>query len=103
MASKMHAWGHNVMIRIANPAVSAGGIVLAGAAKKSFEPRGTVVSCGKLVTEANELINRKVEFDAGMERCHFGDPEKDEYIFVVVNEAGILAVALGDEEVVTQA
>lgn len=98
--SKFHAWGHNVMIRIANPAVSGGGIVLAGAAKKTFEPRGTVVSCGKLVTDANELINKNVEFDASMERAHFGNPDKDSEIFVLVNEAGILAVALEDDAVV---
>lgn len=102
MSNKFHAWGHNVMIRIANPAVSSGGIVLAGAAKHTIEQQGVVVSCGKLVTDSNELINKKVEFDFHMVRTQFGDVEKDTEFFVLVNEAAILAVSLGDDEVVMQ-
>lgn len=96
MSNKFVAWGANVMIRVRNPNFSEGGIILAGEKNKPIEPQGVVVSCGSLVRNGKDLINRTVRFNSGMIMDDHGLEGKE--IFVLVNEAAIHSVSVGEFE-----
>lgn len=91
------AWGANVMIRVKNPNFSEGGIILSAEKEKPFEPQGVVVSCGSLVRNGNDLVNRTVRFNGGMVMDEHGSKEDPE-LFLLVNDAAINSVAVEEDE-----
>lgn len=97
---KFHAWGANVIVRIQNPEVSKGGIIITGAKENAFECQGLVVSCGSLVKDGKQLIGKTVRFGGGMVQDEMGSKE-DPYIFLTLNEVGIYSVALEEDEAVS--
>lgn len=97
MGKKWVAANNMIMVRIQNPVSK---IKLLNAANE-YVPEGTVVSMGHLAVKecGSQLINQVVRFIPQMQREAFGDPNKDEQLFVIIPwEAVVAALDPNKEE-----
>lgn len=89
-SNKWAAWGSNIMVKVKT---SGSQIILANK-QVEVAPEGEVVSTGKLVRNAEDLICQYVKFNSSMVLEEFGDSQKDEFIFVLLPEIAVQAILL---------
>lgn len=89
MSKKWVAANNMVMVRVDNEI----SVIHRLDGNKEYVPEGVVVSMGHLAVKemGSELIDQTVRFIPQMQREAFGDPNKDEHLFVLMPWEAIVA------------